>query len=318
NDFVMVDARHSTPEQWAAADIRAVCARGTGVGADGLVFVGPGTRPDSVRMIYFNSDGSRAAMCGNAALCSTRLAARLGLGRPQGMALEPDAGVYESRCALPDERAELHLAPVPPPAPVSGLTLAPAEERAVLGTVGVPHLVVLVQDLSRVDVETRGRALRSSPCVGPAGANVNFLSRDGGGTWRMRTYERGVEAETLACGTGAVAAACALAEWRLAETPVTGSPWVRPPCESGAVTGHTPAPGNLCRLWARTAATHRSLAAFAPAPGAPARVGWCPPARRACRRSSPRPARGRSPRAGSSWTRVPAGPARAGCRRCAR
>jgi len=220
NDFVMVDARHTTPEQWTAADIRAVCARGTGVGADGLVFVGPGTRPDSVRMIYFNSDGSRAAMCGNAALCSTRLAVRLGLGRPQGMALETDAGTYQS-CASPDERAELHLAPVAPPAPVSGLILAEGEVRAVLGTVGVPHLVVLVEDVARVDVEGRGRMLRSSPCVGPEGANVNFLSRDGGGAWRMRTYERGVEAETLACGTGAVAAGCALAEWGLAEPPVT-------------------------------------------------------------------------------------------------
>ena len=230
NDFVMVDARHTTPEQWAAADIRAVCARGTGVGADGLVFVGPGTRPDSVRMIYFNSDGSRAAMCGNAALCSTRLAVRLGLGRPQGMTLETDAGVYDSRCTGPEERAELHLAPVPPPSPVPGLVLAAGEERAVLGTVGVPHLVVLVGDVSRVDVEARGRALRSNPCVGPAGANVNFLSRDGHGgggapVWRMRTYERGVEAETLACGTGAVAAACALAEWGLAEPPVTVWTW---------------------------------------------------------------------------------------------
>ena len=230
NDFVMVDARHTTPEQWAAADIRAVCARGTGVGADGLVFVGPGTRPDSVRMIYFNSDGSRAAMCGNAALCSTRLATRLGLGRPQGMTLETDAGVYDSRCAGPEERAELHLAPVPPPSTVPGLILAAGEERAVLGTVGVPHLVVLVGDVSRVDVEARGRALRSNPCVGPAGANVNFLSRDGHGgggapVWRMRTYERGVEAETLACGTGAVAAACALAEWGLAEPPVTVWTW---------------------------------------------------------------------------------------------
>src|SRR5207237_643739 len=82
NDFVMVDARHTTPEQWAAADIRAVCARGTGVGADGRVFVGPGTRPDSVRMIYFNPDGPRAAVCADATLCSTRLATRLGLGRP--------------------------------------------------------------------------------------------------------------------------------------------------------------------------------------------------------------------------------------------
>src|SRR5438876_8788555 len=81
NDFVMVDARHTPPADWSAQDIRAVCARGTGVGADGLVFVGPGSGADAVRMIYFNSDGSRAAMCGNAALCTTRLAARLGLAR---------------------------------------------------------------------------------------------------------------------------------------------------------------------------------------------------------------------------------------------
>src|SRR5437762_13652040 len=67
NDFVMVDARHTTPDQWSAGDIRAACARGTGVGADGLVFVGPGTLPDSLRMIDLNSDGSRAALGGNAA-----------------------------------------------------------------------------------------------------------------------------------------------------------------------------------------------------------------------------------------------------------
>src|SRR5437773_6792041 len=97
NDFVMVDGRHTSPGEWSEADIRAVCARGTGVGADGLVFVGPGSAPNVVRMVYFNSDGSRAAMCGNAALCSTRLAARLGIARTQGMVLETDAGSYESR-----------------------------------------------------------------------------------------------------------------------------------------------------------------------------------------------------------------------------
>jgi len=246
NDFVMVDARHTQPDQWSAADIRAVCARGTGVGADGLVFVGPGTRPDSVRMIYFNSDGSRAAMCGNAALCSTRLAARLGLGRPQGMTLETDAGVYESRCVSPEERAELHLAPVAPPAAVPGLILDPGEERAVLGTVGVPHLVVLVGDVARVDVGGRGRALRSNPSMGPAGANVNFLSRDGGSAWRMRTYERGVEAETLACGTGAVAAACALAEWALAEPPVTLWTWSGRPL---AIRAHKGPQGLYDDIW---------------------------------------------------------------------
>src|SRR5213593_5164422 len=88
NDFVMVDGRISAPEDWSAADIRAACARGTGVGADGVVFVLPGSAAGSVRMIYFNSDGSRAAMCGNAALCITRLATRLGLAGADGMRLE--------------------------------------------------------------------------------------------------------------------------------------------------------------------------------------------------------------------------------------
>jgi diaminopimelate epimerase len=223
NDFVMLDARHSAPDDWTPEDIRAVCARGTGIGADGLVFVGPGAQPGSVRMVYFNADGSRAAMCGNAALCSARLAARLSLAAPEGMALETDAGIYDSRCAGDAERAELHLAAVQAPAPVPGLVSAPEEQRIVLGTVGVPHLIVLVADVCRIDVVARGRALRSDPAVGPAGANVNFLSarRDATGGWYMRTYERGVEAETLACGTGAVAAACALAEWGLAKLPVT-------------------------------------------------------------------------------------------------
>jgi diaminopimelate epimerase len=224
NDFVMVDARHTPPSDWSPQDIRAVCARGTGVGADGLVFVGPGSRADSVRMIYFNSDGSRAAMCGNAALCSTRLAARLGLAPATQMILETDAGTYDSRCDGQSDGmgAELHLAPVKTPAPVKGLAIAPGERQAVLGTVGVPHLVVLVEDVSLVDVLTRGKALRSDPALGPAGANVNFVSGEGRRSeWRMRTYERGVEDETLACGTGAVAAACALAEWGLAQPPLS-------------------------------------------------------------------------------------------------
>src|SRR6184192_659331 len=194
NDFVMVDARHTTPDQWSAEDIRAVCARGTGVGADGLVFVGPGTRADSIRMIYFNSDGSRAAMCGNAALCSTRLAARLGLANPQRMTLETDAATYESRCTSDGERAELHLAPVRSPAPVPGLAAAAGERQAALGTVGVPHLVVVVEDVELVDVVARGRLLRADPALGPAGANVNFISPAGRASeWRMRTYERGVK-----------------------------------------------------------------------------------------------------------------------------
>ena len=226
NDFVMVDARVSTPADWSPDDMQAVCARGTGVGADGVVFVGPGSQPGSARMIYYNADGSHAAMCGNAALCSTTLAVHLSLGAPDGMDLETDAGTYRSRAAGPG-RAELHLAPVETPAAVPGLALVPAEgeRQAVLGRVGVPHLVVLLQDVDVLDLMGRGAALRYDPAVGPEGANVNFISPgdpgpDGTATWRMRTYERGVEGETLACGTGAVAAGCAIQEWGLGRLPI--------------------------------------------------------------------------------------------------
>jgi diaminopimelate epimerase len=101
------------------------------------------------------------------------------------------------------------------------------ERRAAFATVGVPHLVVLVDDVGVLDVALRGKALRFDPALGPAGANVNFLAppqgkpRHGSAEWWMRTYERGIEAETLACGTGAVAAACALSEWGLGQPPVT-------------------------------------------------------------------------------------------------
>jgi len=220
NDFVMVDGRISAPEEWSAADIRATCARGTGVGADGVVFLLPGSGPDCVRMIYFNSDGSRAALCGNAALCSTRLAGPLGLATRGGMRLETDAGTYDSRLATVPDRAELQLAPVAAPKELPQIKLAAGERHLALGLVGVPHLVLSVDDVDRVDLLVRGRELRSHAAVGPAGANVNFVSpAQGSGLWRMRTYERGVEAETLACGTGSVAAACALDAWELSRLP---------------------------------------------------------------------------------------------------
>jgi diaminopimelate epimerase len=220
NDFVMVDGRVSAPADWAPEDMQAACARGTGVGADGVVFLGPGTHRGAVRMIYFNADGSRAAMCGNAALCSTTLAPHLGLAPADGMDLETDAGTYRSRTAG-SGRSELHLAPVGVPEAVQGLNLASGERKAVLARVGVPHLVVLLEDIDDLDLATRGRALRFDPSLGPEGANVNFISPGStAGEWRMRTYERGVEGETLACGTGSVAAGCAVEEWGLGRLPI--------------------------------------------------------------------------------------------------
>src|SRR5256712_8355913 len=208
NDFVLVEGRPAPAGDWSPEDIRAGFGRGTGRGADGLVFVSPGSAPNVVRMIYFNADGSHAAMCGNAALCSAWLATRLGLANPGAdMVLETDAGTYESRCAAGGDRPELHLAAVRAPGAVPGLILLPGESRVALGTVGVPHLVVLVQNVDGVDVGVRGKALRSDPALGPAGANVTFLSAGASPSeGPMRTCERGVEEASLACGTGAVGA----------------------------------------------------------------------------------------------------------------
>jgi len=223
NDFVMLDARVSTPEEWTAEDMQSVCAHGTGIGADGIVFVGPGSHSGSARMTYFNADGSHAAMCGNAALCSTTLAAHLGLdaGPGETMELETDAGTYHSR-ATEAGRAELHLAAVDAPAAVSGLELGAGERQAALTKVGVPHLIVLVDNVDSVDLLQRGKALRFAPALAPVGgANINFISRDESGVWRMRTYERGIEGETLACGTGAVGAGCAIQDWGLGRLPLS-------------------------------------------------------------------------------------------------
>lgn len=211
NDFVVLDGRDTAASSWTPARIAWVCDRRNGVGADGLVVLT--SEPDGIRMYYWNADGSRAAMCGNAALCSARLAARLGLARADRIRLLTDAGPVESRCMADDERAEIRLPDAPIPAGQPAIVPAPGERAIWLGTVGVPHLVVLVDEVGAADVEGRGRELRYHPASGPEGANANFVSAPErtGGPWLIRTFERGVEAETLACGTGTAAAALALA-----------------------------------------------------------------------------------------------------------
>ena len=217
NDFVFFDVRSAGSHPFGdPASIRALCARGTGIGADGLVLLDPSSSA-MFAMQYFNADGTLASLCGNATLCAARLGVELGIVSPeQGNAgFCFDTGVGPVQAWVRDVgRPEIELAP---PEALRG-TLPDAvhprrdELRAGFVQIGVPHVVILCDDAEMARVLERGPELRRHAAF-PHGANVNFVSRDGDG-WRYRTFERGVENETLACGTGAAACALLLAHWQ--------------------------------------------------------------------------------------------------------
>jgi diaminopimelate epimerase len=211
NDFVVFD---STKGQGAslenAESITSLAARGTGIGADGVVFLEKAGDGD-VRMRYYNSDGSEAALCGNASLCSTRLAVELGLAQAGGFILHTAAGSLRAR--IRDNLPEVDLEPVSDVrSDARDLGLKAGERRLGYARVGVPHVVVDVPDVESADVTGRGPELRHHLALSD-GANVDFVSKRADGEFSYRTFERGVEAETLACGTGAVAVAIMLSDW---------------------------------------------------------------------------------------------------------
>ncbi|MGK2962613.1 MAG: diaminopimelate epimerase [Gemmatimonadaceae bacterium] len=217
NDFVFFDLRDGpagsleTPEA-----VRAISARATGVGADGVVFLEPGTR-DSFSIRYYNSDGSLGELCGNATLCSLRLAHETGLAEAGEVSIGTDSGVVAARmvAGLP----EIDLAPVTEVEPrLAQVPMLDRESELGFARAGVPHVVILDKDVASADVLGRGSSIRRNPVL-RQGANVNFLSK-AGPEWSIRTYERGVEGETLACGTGAVASGILLVEWGQAESPL--------------------------------------------------------------------------------------------------
>lgn len=219
NDFVMVDARKKSPGELAKAEvISRICARATGIGADGIVFLEPSDRAD-IKLTYLNSDGSLADLCGNATLCTTRLAVRLGAVDPKALSIETGAGIIRARI-LDSGDPEIDLAEVSQvSAEAAGIPVAGTERRIGFVRPGIPHLVIEVPDIDQVDVPGRGRPLRYHPTLAD-GANVNFVSPTGDG-WAMRTYERGVEGETLACGTGAIGSAIMVATWTGNSGPVS-------------------------------------------------------------------------------------------------
>ncbi len=207
NDFVVIDNRRRAISGRLADWARQLCHRQFGVGADGLLLIEPSRKAD-FRMVYFNSDGSRASMCGNGARCIAWAAHQLGM---VGLSFdfETDAGIVHGkvdgehvRVTLSDPRSYRQAMTVKADGRTYHLTAIDT---------GVPHAVVPVRDVSRVDILKEGRALRYHRAFGPRGTNVNFVQRVNDHTLRVRTYERGVEGETLACGTGVSASAIASA-----------------------------------------------------------------------------------------------------------
>jgi diaminopimelate epimerase len=204
NDFVMVDNRSG--ELALPGDrIARLCDRHRGVGADGLIAAESPSGPAAhLKMRYFNADGGEAEMCGNGARCFARFGARL-LGVSDALVFETLAGTLTAN--LHGDRVQLAMST--PHGTALGTNLSAAGEALVVHflNTGVPHAVVFRDDLASTNVRQLGAALRYHAHFAPKGTNANFAAILPDGSLELRTYERGVEDETLACGTGVVASA---------------------------------------------------------------------------------------------------------------
>jgi len=220
NDFVMFDGRHVAACELTPEAIVAICDRRMGIGADGVALLEP-TAAEGVHFTfrYWNRDGSVGPMCGNGALCATRLAVVLEYAAEgEEVRFSTPAGLHRGRVVGAQSEIAFPDCPMPKPAPK--VRTAEGETQPLLVDTGVPHLILTVDDVEPVPVAERGPGLRRDPALGPLGANVNWLAPRPDGSWNVRTFERGVEAETLACGTGAVACALSVASRRLGSPPV--------------------------------------------------------------------------------------------------
>ena len=203
NDFIVVDDRAMAVQDDARELAKHLCRRRVSVGADGLILVVPSTRCD-FRMRYLNADGSEADLCGNGGRCVARFAREFGIAG-DSMTFESRSGTHRAdiidgenvRLAMPDPRAMILDVELP----LKG-------ERLTVHRIntGVPHAVHEVEELEDYPVAEFGRAIREHNAFVPEGTNADFIRVVDGSTIALRTYERGVEDETLACGTGAVAA----------------------------------------------------------------------------------------------------------------
>jgi diaminopimelate epimerase len=202
NDFIVVDNLDLTINL-DAETIEALCDRHRGVGADGLLAVEPSQNGADYRFRYYNADGGEAEMCGNGARCFGRFTSCLGKETVDQVSFETIAGTLTAYMVGDDVKinmSEPKDIQLKKEVKVKGLN----HDIHFINT-GVPHAVIFVDDLENLDVFTLGNAIRFHEAFAPAGTNVNFAKIINANHIEIRTYERGVEDETLACGTGMVA-----------------------------------------------------------------------------------------------------------------
>lgn len=223
NDFILIDDRRRTFPARNRRWIERISARRTGIGCEGVILIQP-SRTADFAMRFFNPDGREAEMCGNGARCVARLAHELGIA-PARMSFDTRAGLL--RAEVKGNRVRLHMSPPRDWRMRGQLRLGGRTVAYHFVNTGVPHCVVPVRNLEMVDVRNVGCGIRHHAAFAPRGTNVNFVVVTGPNSIRIRTYERGVEAETLACGTGITAAALTMAR--------AGK--VRPPVKVNAASG---------------------------------------------------------------------------------
>ncbi len=218
NDFIIVDNRRGIIDGDNVSDlVRKICRRKMSVGADGFILVEESDNTD-FQWRFFNADGSEAEMCGNGGRCAARFAYLKGIAGRE-MAFETMAGLI--RAEIMDDRVKLEMG-IPKNISLDH-TLYIEGERHVVSFVntGVPHVVEFVGDIDRCEVVELGRRVRHHEQYKPSGTNANFVSVNDRSNMVIRTYERGVEDETLACGTGAIASAVIAARKGMVSSPVS-------------------------------------------------------------------------------------------------
>jgi len=217
NDFIIIDNRTEMIDETCLKQlVTGACRRKMAVGADGLILIEDSDKAD-FKWRFFNKDGSIAEMCGNGARCTARFAF---LNQIVGnrMAFETIAGIISA--SVNNDLVKIKMTDPFDFKPDDSISLASKTVTVSSINTGVPHVVIPVDDLETVDVVSLGREIRYHPAFAPDGTNVNFIALQKDGPAAIRTYERGVEDETLACGTGAVAGAIVLAHTFQQQSPV--------------------------------------------------------------------------------------------------